>query len=632
MEGARPRSSTFTTPRRVFTAPVRPSTPQPAASPHSAGSLVDTLYDHPNVKIISFTAGSRSLSVDPPVAAEPDIEPGSLPWSTQLERTIAVGPFRIYRAPGSVAFLNCGSALQPILPKSQAWCVDEESSKFVLQIRRPQYWRIEVPVEEQEDVRRAQQLREVFDMILQFEKTECPFKRSFTVELPRRPQTPVKRRPWTPVRRSSTSFPLTPVTPVEIARLHEGTPRGSIWAADLRAAADVRRDLRGQTKMLEPPTEEQALEQSDRPNMNPRDADPPTQKSSAPPQQVPLISLPLPKVREPGQADMPVEVPKFKSPTESRESFHGPESWLSTPLPPSPPLSTPGSPRSLSPQPGVQYAHETAGPDHSEHEHDHSETPEPSQTPNLTRTHSPPTTSPSTSPSTPVRRRPLTRRATTSSSISRTPRSISPFPAAADLLAPRRASAAPSPSTGTATSTGALAAVRRLPITVIHKTCEILMSPPSHLIRIMLRVAARITAGEWRGLVFGTGEGGERVSVTWDWSDDEDVSVQSRSRAIGPSTAVENSGWRKGVHNDDWWLKGSGGKMRMVGAFPESSDEEDEPEEEEEVGPLDRPKSRENSPSPGRKGEGSGATTDGETDGGQGREQGNEPDTEWGVD
>jgi hypothetical protein len=149
----------------------------------------------------------------------------------------------------------------------------------------------------------------------------------------------------------------------------------------------------------------------------------------------------------------------------------------------------------------------------------------------------------------------------------------------------------------------------------------------------MLRVAARITAGEWRGLVFGTGEGGERVSVTWDWSDDEDVSVHSRSRRMGPSTSVQKSGWRKGVHDDDWWLKGSGGKIRMVGAFPESSDEEDEQEEEEEeVRPLDRPKPREKSPSPTRKGEGSGGRTDGKTDGGQGRERGKEPDTEWGVD
>lgn len=101
-----------------------------------------------------------------------------------------------------MAFLRSGSALQPILPKSQAWCLDEQSSKFVLQIRRPNYWRIEVPVGNEEEIRRALVLRDVLDKILQFEKTPCPFERSFTVALPERPQTPVKKRTWTPPART----------------------------------------------------------------------------------------------------------------------------------------------------------------------------------------------------------------------------------------------------------------------------------------------------------------------------------------------------------------------------------------------------------------------------------------------
>lgn len=114
---------------------------------------------------------------------------------------IFLGPFRIYRTPGSVAFLNCGSALQPIFPKSQCWCLDEHNSRFVLQIRRPNYWRIELPVSNPEDQRQAQLLRGVLDQVLQFEKTECPFKRAFTVTLPERPQTPTKKKPWTPALR-----------------------------------------------------------------------------------------------------------------------------------------------------------------------------------------------------------------------------------------------------------------------------------------------------------------------------------------------------------------------------------------------------------------------------------------------
>lgn len=125
------------------------------------------------------------------------------------------GAFQIYRAPGSVAFLRSGKALQPILPKSQAWCLDEQSSKFVLQIRRPNYWRIEVPVGNDEEIRTARMLREVLDKILQFEKTPCPFERSFTVELPETPKTPIKKRTWTPPARTvSMNWPPgAPVTP-----------------------------------------------------------------------------------------------------------------------------------------------------------------------------------------------------------------------------------------------------------------------------------------------------------------------------------------------------------------------------------------------------------------------------------
>lgn len=122
--------------------------------------------------------------------------------------TIPKGAFRIYRAPGSVAFLSCGSALQPILPRSQCWCIDEDNSRFVLQIRRPQYWRIEIPVTDPHDVFRAALLRDVFDKILLFEKTECPFQRSFTVQLPDPPETPIKKKAWTAEGKNLISFPF----------------------------------------------------------------------------------------------------------------------------------------------------------------------------------------------------------------------------------------------------------------------------------------------------------------------------------------------------------------------------------------------------------------------------------------
>ncbi|KAI0394472.1 inheritance of peroxisomes protein 1-domain-containing protein [Xylariaceae sp. FL0594] len=181
-------------PRRVVTAPVSARSASPARSqPPSqiTGNLVETLYTHPAVRIISFST-QRGFAV-----SNQDISPGSLPASSPLEGTIAVGAFRIYRVPGSVAFLSCGSALQPILPRSQCWCITEDNSRFVLQVRRPQYWRIEVPVAAPDDAERALLLRRVFDNILLFEKTECPFERSFIVRLPAPPRTPIKKKAWT---------------------------------------------------------------------------------------------------------------------------------------------------------------------------------------------------------------------------------------------------------------------------------------------------------------------------------------------------------------------------------------------------------------------------------------------------
>ncbi|KAI1856485.1 uncharacterized protein JN550_013798 [Neoarthrinium moseri] len=207
MEAASSSTARFPAPRRVATepAPFAPrrslsvsstsSRPGTSSGPKGGDESIETLYNHPSVKIIAFTSSQRPSYGGATLFEDP--KPGSLPASTQLERTIAVGPFRIYRAPGSVAFLSCGSALQPILPKSQCWCIDEANSRFVLQIRRPQYWRIEVPVSDPEDAHRALVLRDVLDSILLFEKTECPFQRSFTVALPERPQTPVKKKPWT---------------------------------------------------------------------------------------------------------------------------------------------------------------------------------------------------------------------------------------------------------------------------------------------------------------------------------------------------------------------------------------------------------------------------------------------------
>ncbi|KAI1430684.1 inheritance of peroxisomes protein 1-domain-containing protein [Xylaria sp. CBS 124048] len=239
-------------PRRVSTIPLRSSTSMSSllsksdynepfnSTSHSAASksedIVETLYNHPSVRIISFTSGRHDFNAlihAPPGSEAP---PGSLPPSSRLERTIAAGAFRIYRAPGSVAFLSCGSALQPIFPKSQCWCINEDNSRFVLQIRRPQYWRIEIPVTDPDDAQRAVLLRDVLDKVLLFEKTECPFERSFTVRLPDPPTEPVRKKAWTAEGKNLLSSPfhsdaaLATHPPIMIGRGRRST---SVYSRDI---------------------------------------------------------------------------------------------------------------------------------------------------------------------------------------------------------------------------------------------------------------------------------------------------------------------------------------------------------------------------------------------------------------
>lgn len=544
------------------------------------------------------------------------------------------GHFRIYRAPGSITFLNCGSALQPIFPKSQAWCVEEDSSKFILQIRRPQYWRIEVPVDDPEDIRRAQLLREVFDQILQFEKTECPFQRSFTVELPERPQTPVIKRPWTPARRSSESIIPTPVSaitiPAQIARVHRGPPKDDTIRVRKRRATGTTSQSTYPTSddlfkiQEDKPVSIPDITLSSQPEEEPQQPEASTRTSvrgplipsgqqtshsvAAPPQ---LTLVTVPHSSEPSTHQLDGHAPDIAgslSLVTSRDSFHSVRSCNSHTLPPSPPLSKPTSP-SASSSPlgrttGTSEEFSALTLDIS----DRSNIPQalradPIAADGATDSPCSPTTtglilvtpSPNASPTSRSRspsitsRRPLIRgRPTTSSSISPNRRDLSPLPRAADLLVPRRR--APS------VSSSKLEVVRKLPMTVINKSFEILMAPPTHLMSLMLTVAARITAGQKSGAVLGSGEGGERIPVQWDLTDHEtEDHSPGFHRHQGQPTAVTATApsftagrrWSSAshaVHDDDHHhhhlpphMRGRerGMSLKMAGSFPESDEEGD---------------------------------------------------------
>ncbi|KAJ2896595.1 hypothetical protein MKZ38_005418 [Zalerion maritima] len=530
--------------RRASTAPIS----QPAAST-SAGAAaaiaadpeasVESLFNHPSARIVTFMNHESTGR----------FAPETLVPSGRVDRTLAVGPLRIYKAPGSVTFLNCGSALKPILPKSQCWAIEEDSSKFILQIRAPQFWRIEIPVDTPEQVELAAAFRDVLDTILLFDKTPCPFQRSFTVELPDSPE--VKKRPWRPVPKAIDSLAgkleSTSITPSKKAQKAQKAPSSPSAAAnrprEARTPGSSRGGSRGtsrggsghSTPPLTPGTSrvgevarltkafDQQEEISNRLSghrRQPSSASRQARRSSRVTGVPPPLSLTTPdrsKSRTSMYSDSGPTSPTAS--TAGSDSFYSGESWQYS-SPPFSALSSPSSAPVYDDDDGICVEGLEVEPP-----------PQPKP-----RSHYPPSASKSgrahasgegaaamgTGTKGPAVGKGHMRRRSSgvgqSTGSLRRP-TLSSLPPPANLLSPpqRRRSGAPS-----AESTARQLAAQRV-------------MPGAYLVTLMLRVSAKIAAGEWRGVVFGVNEDGERIPVQWDYtegdSDDEDDEAYERRKA-----------------------------------------------------------------------------------------------------
>ncbi|KAL3955885.1 hypothetical protein ACCO45_008731 [Purpureocillium lilacinum] len=500
-------------PRRASTAPM--ATPLAGTGIDSKAG-VETLFSHPDVKIISFEArASRVLDATPATKTNPDIDAGSLPWKSPLERIIAVGTFRVYRAPGSVAFLSGGSALQPILPKSQCWCVDEDNSRFVLQIRRPHFWRIELPVATYEEQVMARSFRDILSSVLQFEKTQCPFRRSFTVALPEAPDEPVRKRPWVgrlplnPVETAQSSRRILAPSAgastwsgsrglqgVSITLSHPRTP-GHFMSAHARHGTPP--PMSEERKATDWRSSNQALEAKDISRVCKG------RRLTVPADVLDRFQLPL----EPTDADGPEDIPE-SSPAASQagsyDTFYSIESSMS--------LSTSGSSYLAGPYtqlPGVLScsgdgdhtirSDRRASEDYARFSSPNAEFIACDEFFDVDSLHEDEGGSSGFAVSRPSARR---RNAKDRSE---------PTSAAKDEEPDGQ------PCSNGRPDAGGLA--KRLPLSLISKTYELLLGPPTHLLTLMLRVAAKICAGEWRGRVDGYGEAGEHIPVQWDYSNGE---------------------------------------------------------------------------------------------------------------
>lgn len=94
----------FPPPRRHSTVPTtfQPAVHSQTAPKQPTGGSVETLFNHPSVKIIAFSAGKSAFDR---IGSSQDEKPGSLQPSSQFERTIAIGTYMLF-----LAQLNPGSA------------------------------------------------------------------------------------------------------------------------------------------------------------------------------------------------------------------------------------------------------------------------------------------------------------------------------------------------------------------------------------------------------------------------------------------------------------------------------------------------------------------------------------------
>lgn len=473
-----------------------------------------------------------------------------------------VGPLRIYRVLGSVAFLSAGTLLRPILPKSQCWCVDGES-KFVLRVATNMYYRIELPNTCQAENNKVEELKLVLAKVLRYELTPCPFKRGFTVELPEPPRTPVRLRPWQPRPRlrpvtlagssaaASKEFDDSDIQEREKGEYSSSENSGSIFESVTAAeyelpisnlSSAVGGDIDHHRETNNTISFAKSLEAVDyeEPDMFKTPIQPkPLRRGRN--ITAPHLSLRTPPpsdvatLQHPTVVDTRNSLPSGSSSSESFHSFHSPIS----PLPPSPPYSNPSSPF-----PNVEhdvlklrrtrsFRHESSNVaeigelsvpwDITNIEGDRS-SPTFSKAPTLISDGTSPSEdpwpeAPTPSPSTQLRhrRQALPRRQTPS-----------PLPLPANLYSP-----------------GCHLSGHHLTTAILQKTCSLLLGPPVQLVALMLNIAAKIARGAYRGASFGYGESGQKIPCSWDFSDAEDGEGNREDEGDSDSDSDPDPGWQE---------------------------------------------------------------------------------------
>ncbi|OCT47601.1 hypothetical protein CLCR_03328 [Cladophialophora carrionii] len=200
--------------RRSFTVPSRQLSLHERAGLDRSDADADILFSHPNARIIAFSPPTDSIQTPSkdtlPDADYPIDAVETLPWRSRTETLATSGLIRIEKVRGSSHFLKSADqkVIHTIMRNSQCWCVDGES-KFVLRRGKFMYYRIELPTDTEEDKQKVEEFKAALGKVLRFERTPCPFKRAFHVDLPDDAITPRRKGTW---KRRQPPQPTTPNT------------------------------------------------------------------------------------------------------------------------------------------------------------------------------------------------------------------------------------------------------------------------------------------------------------------------------------------------------------------------------------------------------------------------------------
>ena len=416
----------------------------------------------------------------------------------------------------------------------------------MLRIRPNSYYRIELPLKSSEDKIQVEEFKVILAKVLSYEVTPCPFKRGFTVDLPELPKTPVQKRPWRPKPKLANTPENVPEKPKEFD-FGPRSPRtqfSTVERDDVPEASEsssrnrrVSHITSSDVSSIESDNEPES-EATDETEISPREL-----AHNGGEEQFNLKTPTRPKSLRTGRADtappqlsltttspsstvnnaLPLLEPESESPSlsSSLDSFHSFHSPIS-PLAPSPHF--PGlDPLSKNDIDGISI------PRLRSHKRDVSEitvTGDSSELWDMTNRRSsdeitiettaevsgtPPLIDDAASdddenwceavtpsPTKEIRRRRLPSR----------PRTESPLPPSANLYSPY--------------SPRSHISGHHLTTAILQRTCSLLLGPPVQLVALMLRIAAKLAKGTFRGSSFGFGEGGQKIPCSWDFSDGSD--------------------------------------------------------------------------------------------------------------